>query len=297
MDQAQQLRNVIKLRDQNNQKVEASQMARVVTVTSGKGGVGKSNLAVNLAVQLRKAGKRVIIFDADFGLANVEVMFGAIPQYNLSDFIYRGKRIQEIITPGPMNIGFISGGSGIIGLNNLYREQIMYLVKAIEELNTLADYIIIDTGAGISDQVLEFVMASPEVLLVSTPEPSSLTDSYSLLKALYRNPNFVAADTTIHVISNRVSSLEEGQAVFDKLNSVVSQFLHGKLNYLGMIPQDAALDKAVRQQKTVSLLEPASKSAKAFEVLADNLMNGTHNQVLAKRGIVQMFSGFLQKRK
>ena len=297
MDQAQQLRNVIKLRDQNNQKVEASQMARVVTVTSGKGGVGKSNLAVNIAVQLRKAGKRVIIFDADFGLANVEVMFGAIPQYNLSDFIYRGKRIQEIITPGPMDIGFISGGSGIIGLNNLYREQIMYLVKAIEELNTLADYIIIDTGAGISDQVLEFVMASPEVLLVSTPEPSSLTDSYSLLKALYRNPNFVAADTTIHVISNRVSSLEEGQAVFDKLNSVVSQFLHGKLNYLGMIPQDAALDKAVRQQKTVSLLEPASKSAKAFEVLADNLMNGTHNQVLAKRGIVQMFSGFLQKRK
>ena len=297
MDQAQQLRNVIKLRDQNNQKVEASQMARVVTVTSGKGGVGKSNLAVNLAVQLRKAGKRVIIFDADFGLANVEVMFGAIPQYNLSDFIYRGKRIQEIITPGPMDIGFISGGSGIIGLNNLYREQIMYLGKAIEELNTLADYIIIDTGAGISDQVLEFVMASPEVLLVSTPEPSSLTDSYSLLKALYRNPNFVAADTTIHVISNRVSSLEEGQAVFDKLNSVVSQFLHGKLNYLGMIPQDAALDKAVRQQKTVSLLEPASKSAKAFEVLADNLMNGTHNQVLAKRGIVQMFSGFLQKRK
>ena len=297
MDQAQQLRNVIKLRDQNNEKVEASQMARVVTVTSGKGGVGKSNLAVNLAVQLRKAGKRIIIFDADFGLANVEVMFGAIPQYNLSDFIYRGKRIQEIITPGPMDIGFISGGSGIIGLNNLYREQIMYLVKAIEELNTLADYIIIDTGAGISDQVLEFVMASPEVLLVSTPEPSSLTDSYSLLKALYRNPNFVAADTTIHVISNRVSSLEEGQAVFDKLNSVVSQFLHGKLNYLGMIPQDAALDKAVRQQKTVSLLEPASKSAKAFEVLADNLMNGTHNQVLAKRGIVQMFSGFLQKRK
>lgn len=297
MDQAQQLRNVIKLRDQNNQKEEASQMARVVTVTSGKGGVGKSNLAVNLAVQLRKAGKRVIIFDADFGLANVEVMFGAIPQYNLSDFIYRGKRIQEIITPGPMDIGFISGGSGIIGLNNLYREQIMYLVKAIEELNTLADYIIIDTGAGISDQVLEFVMASPEVLLVSTPEPSSLTDSYSLLKALYRNPNFVAADTTIHVISNRVSSLEEGQAVFDKLNSVVSQFLHGKLNYLGMIPQDAALEKAVRQQKTVSLLEPASKSAKAFEVLANNLMNGTHNQVLAKRGIVQMFSGFLQKRK
>ena len=292
MDQAQQLRNVIKKHNQVNQNT-----ARVVTVTSGKGGVGKSNLAVNLAVQLRKEGKRVVIFDADFGLANVEVMFGAIPQYNLSDFIYRGKGIKEIITPGPMDIGFISGGSGIIGLNNLYREQIMYLVKSIDELNEIADFIIIDTGAGISDQVLEFVMASPEVLLVSTPEPSSLTDSYSLLKALYRNPNFVAGSTTIHVVSNRVTSTEEGQAVYDKLNSVVSQFLHGKLNYLGMIPQDAALEKAVRQQQTVSLLEPNAKSAKAFEVLAGNLLNGTHNQVSMRRGIGQMFSGFLMGHK
>ena len=292
MDQAQQLRNVIKKHNQVNQNT-----ARVVTVTSGKGGVGKSNLAVNLAVQLRKEGKRVVIFDADFGLANVEVMFGAIPQYNLSDFIYRGKGIKEIITPGPMDIGFISGGSGIIGLNNLYREQIMYLVKSIDELNEIADFIIIDTGAGISDQALEFVMASPEVLLVSTPEPSSLTDSYSLLKALYRNPNFVAGSTTIHVVSNRVNSMEEGQAVYDKLNSVVSQFLHGKLNYLGMIPADTALEKAVRQQQTVSLLEPNAKSAKAFEVLAGNLLNGTHNQVSMRRGIGQMFSGFLMGHK
>ena len=292
MDQAQQLRNVIKKHNQVNQNT-----ARVVTVTSGKGGVGKSNLAVNLAVQLCKEGKRVVIFDADFGLANVEVMFGAIPQYNLSDFIYRGKGIKEIITPGPMDIGFISGGSGIIGLNNLYREQIMYLVKSIDELNEIADFIIIDTGAGISDQVLEFVMASPEVLLVSTPEPSSLTDSYSLLKALYRNPNFVAGSTTIHVVSNRVNSMEEGQAVYDKLNSVVSQFLHGKLNYLGMIPADTALEKAVRQQQTVSLLEPNAKSAKAFEVLAGNLLNGTHNQVSMRRGIGQMFSGFLMGHK
>lgn len=161
MDQAEQLRNVIKLHNQNNQN-----NARVVTITSGKGGVGKSNLAVNLAVCLRKAGKRVIIFDADFGLANVEVMFGAIPQYNLSDFIYRGKSIREIITPGPMDIGFISGGSGIIGLNNLTKEQILYIVNSIDTLNELADFILIDTGAGISDQVLEFVMASPEVLLV-----------------------------------------------------------------------------------------------------------------------------------
>lgn len=292
MDQAQQLRNVIKKQNQINQN-----MARVVTVTSGKGGVGKSNLAVNLAVQLRKAGKRVVIFEADFGLANVEVMFGVIPQYNLSDFIYRGRSIKDIITPGPMDIGFISGGSGIIGLNNLYREQIMYLVRSINELNDIADFIIIDTGAGISDQVLEFVIASPEVLLVSTPEPSSLTDAYSLMKALYRNPNFMPEGSTIHVVSNRVNSAEEGRAVYDKLNSVVSQFLHGNLDYLGMIPQDLALERAVRQQQPVSILDPNSKSSKAFDVLTGNLLNGTHNQVHIHRGIEQMFSSFLLGRK
>jgi flagellar biosynthesis protein FlhG len=187
MDQAQQLRNVIKARNQNQ-----IQTARVITVTSGKGGVGKSNVTVNLAVQLQKAGKRVIIFDADFGLANVEVMFGTIPKHNLSDLIFHGKSIRKIITPGPMDIGFISGGSGVIGLNNLYTEQIQFLVRSLSELNELADIILIDTGAGISDQVLKFVMASPEVLLVTTPEPSSLTDAYSLLKALYRNPEFAS---------------------------------------------------------------------------------------------------------
>lgn len=292
MDQAEQLRNVIKLHNQNHQN-----HARVITITSGKGGVGKSNLAVNLAVCLQRAGKRVLIFDADFGLANVEVMFGAIPQYNLSDFIYRGKPIREIITPGPLGIGFISGGSGIIGLNNLTREQIMYLVNSVNELNELADFIIIDTGAGISDQVLEFVMASPEVLLVSTPEPSSLTDSYSLLKALYRNPNFSEEGTTIHVVTNRVTSQEEGQAIYDKVNSVVSQFLHGSLNYLGTIPQDAALERAVRQQKTVTISDPNARSARAIVNLTNNLLNGTQEMPKFHWGIAQMFSSFLSNRK
>lgn len=297
MDQAQQLRNVIKRREQNNLRDDLSQMARIVTITSGKGGVGKSNFAVNLAVQLSKAGKRVIIFDADFGLANVEVMFGAVPQYNLSDFLYRRKGIQDIITPGPMDIGFISGGSGIIGLNNLDREQITDLVRSVDLLNDIADFILIDTGAGISEQVLEFVVASPEVLLISTPEPSSLTDSYSLLKALYRHPNFVVDATRIHVVSNRVVSEDEGQAVYDKLNSVVSQFLHGQLDYLGLIPQDAALERAVKQQKTVSISDPNSRSAKAFAALAANFLNGTRNPVSVHWGIAQMLSNFLMSRK
>lgn len=290
MDQAEQLRNVIKLK---NQKMVSK--ARVITITSGKGGVGKSNVAVNMAIQLRKLGQRVIIFDADLGLANVEVMFGAFPKYNLSDLIYRGKSIREIITPGPMDIGFISGGSGIMGLNNLSKDQIAYLVHNLSELDELADVILIDTGAGIADSVLEFVIVSPEVLLVSTPEPSSLTDSYSLLKALHRNPNFQKNCTSVNVIANKVTSSEDGQLVFDKLNTVVSQFLNGNIHYLGMIPQDSALEKAVRQQKTVSINAPNSESAKAFEILANNLLNNRHDAYIMKRGIAQIVSNLMKR--
>ena len=292
MDQAQQLRNVIKAKNQNNIKA-----ARVITITSGKGGVGKSNLAVNLAVQLRKKGQRVIILDADFGLANIEIMFGVVPKHNLSSLLFQGKSIRDIISKGPMDIGFISGGNGVLGLNNLTRDQIMYLVKNISELNELADVIIIDTGAGISDQVLEFVLASPEVILVTTPEPSSLTDSYSVLKALYRNPNFVQGGTSIHVVANRAQSIEDGQMVYDKLKSVVEQFLNGSINYLGMIPQDSDLERAVRQQKIVSIQEPDSNSARAFEVLTGNLLNGTHHTAPMRRGIAQIFSHLLNNRK
>ena len=213
MDQATGLRNVVKMQHSGQ-----TPQARVLTITSGKGGVGKSNMAVNLAVQLSRLGKKVIIFDADIGLANVEVMFGAIPKYNLSDVLYKGMAIRDIISNGPMDIGFISGGSGIVELNNLTREQIMSIVSKLSELDSMADVILIDTGAGISDSVMEFVIASPEVLLITTPDPSSLTDSYSLIKTLYRNRQFNYEDVMINVIANRVNSAADGQAVYDKLS-------------------------------------------------------------------------------
>ncbi len=291
MDQAEKLRNVIKLKNQH-----PAMTARVITVTSGKGGVGKSNVAVNLAVQMTRLGKKVLIFDADFGLANVEVMFGAVPKYNLGDLIYHGKGIREIITEGPMGIGFISGGAGIMGLNNLTKDQILYFIKSLRELDELADVILVDTGAGISDSVLEFVMASPEVVLVTTPEPSSLTDSYSLLKTLYRNPNFLREETSIRVLSNRAASLEEGKNVYDKLNSVVEQFLDGKIDYLGMIPQDMMLEKSVRQQKPVSINVPEARSSKAFEVMAVNLLENEHNLPKIRWGIAQVFSDLINRK-
>lgn len=295
MDQAEQLRNIVKLQKQ----AQPQKVARVITVTSGKGGVGKSNMSVNLALQLRQIGKRVLIFDADFGLANVEVLFGAIPQYNLGDVIYRDKNIKEVITTGPMGIGFISGGTGIEGLGNLEKPQIQKLVSNLAELDSLADIIIVDTGAGISDSVLEFVMSGHEVILVTTPEPTSITDSYSLLKALNRSPDFSTSDIQIKVVVNRVLSAEDGRNLFGKLDVVVNRFLDLSVEYLGTVPQDDNILRAVMKQSPVSIEFPHSKAAKAFAEIAKTLAQEEQGEEKSesKRGLAGLFSSFMNKRK
>ena len=286
MDQAENLRNIIKMNSQPHKS-----LARVITVTSGKGGVGKSNTAINLAIWFRQMGQRVIILDADFGLANIEVMFGAVPQHNLGDLIYQGKNIKEIITWGPGEVGFISGGSGIAGLSNLSRDYLMCIIQNLAELDSIADIVIVDTGAGIADAVLEFLVASGEILLVTTPEPTSITDSYSLLKSLNRHPRFSGEMSQIKVIANKVENEMEGKALFAKLNAVVERYLKMPVSYLGAIPQDSILSKAVMQQTPVSLANPGAKSAKAYQKIAETLMNkeaGENSNNL--RGMTAFFS-------
>ena len=291
MDQAEQLRNIIKASNQPQRP-----LARVIIVTSGKGGVGKSNTAINLAIQFRKMGQRVIILDADFGLANIEIMFGAVPKHNLCDLIYQGKNIKEIITWGPMEVGFISGGSGIAGMSNLSRDYLNYIVQNLVQLDEMADTIIIDTGAGISDAVLEFLVASGEILLVTTPEPTSITDSYSLLKALNRHPRYSGETTSVKVIANKVADEEEAKALFAKLEAVVVRYLRVPVTYLGMIPQDQLLARAVMQQMPVSLENPRARSTLAYEELAAKLMNKELNRNLTKRGMAAFFSHIIGKR-
>lgn len=262
MDQAEQLRNIVK---QQNKKQRS---ARVITVTSGKGGVGKSNVSVNLAIQMSRLGKRAVILDADFGLANIEVMLGMRPQYNLADMMFRGKDVKDIICTGPEDIGFISGGSGLREMTNLNKDQILSLVRTMYELDHYADVVIIDTGAGISDTVIELVASSSEVLLVATPEPTSITDAYALLKTLHRHDGFEAGSTSIKMIGNRIQSYEEGKELYLKLNTVVNKFLGMEMEYLGAILYDEYLPRAVMQQQPVSLAYPDAPSARAMLELA-----------------------------
>jgi flagellar biosynthesis protein FlhG len=267
-------------------------------VTSGKGGVGKTSLSVNLAIEMAKRGKRVVIFDADFGLANVEVMLGIRPKYNLLDLIHDDKTIEEIITGGPHGIGFISGGSGVAELATLDNESIKLLVSKMVQLDNMYDIVIIDTGAGITDSVMEFVMVSPEVLLVVTPEPTSITDAYSLLKILRRKDDFNPLYKTINVVANRTSEEDEGREIFNKIDTVSSKFLNTKLNFYGSIPQDKSASMAIIQQKAVVMSYPGSPMSKAVSELADKLFDDSRGTEEKKEGgIARVFLNFIKTRR
>lgn len=292
MDQAEQLRNIIKKESLVNRPV-----ARVITVTSGKGGVGKSNICVNLSLQLAKLGKRVVILDADFGLANVEVMLGIRPKYNLADLLFKGKSMKEIITEGPEGVSFISGGSGIRELTNLNRDQIVHLTQSLYELDELYDIIMIDTGAGIDDGIMSFICESTEVLVIVTPEPTSITDAYALLKTIDKKKDFSSELTTIRMVSNRVSSFDEGKELYDKMNVVIEKFLSIRMEYLGSIPQDELVSKAVMQQKPFSTLYPNSLAGFAAFELATMINENIVKEQKRRKGITQLFANLIRSKK
>lgn len=288
MDQAQQLRNIIKM---NHYQQHA---ARVITITSGKGGVGKSSVSVNLAIELCKLGKRVIIWDADFGLANVEVMLGIRPAYTLADLMYRGKTLREIIAIGPENVGFISGGSGIQELVNLSKDQIINMSQYLYELDELADIIMIDTSAGIADNVIEFLIASSEILLVATPEPTSITDAYALLKTLNQKLDHMTEKPDIKMIANRVNSIKEGKELFQKLDTVIQKFLDIKVGYLGAIPQDIHVEKAIMQQRPISIAYPKVKASEAISDLAKMINENEIIEQKMRGGVLKLFSNLIR---
>jgi len=274
-DQADKLRQIIANIKSKNLTASESQeketprrTSRVITVTSGKGGVGKTNFAVNLGITLSEYGFKVIILDADFGLANIDVLFGIVPQFTLLDVINNKRSIAEILTEGPKNLKFISGGSGVEKLAKLDKVQLEKFVENISMLDKLADYIIIDTGAGVSENVISFVMAADEVLLVTTPEPTSITDAYALIKMVSNRDK----SKHIKLIVNRADSQIEAENILRKLSMVAEKFLSIKLSPAGYLLNDEVVPKSVRMQQPFTIAFPKSNPARQIRDICKKLV-------------------------
>ena len=249
-----------------------------------------------MSLALTDLGKKVVVIDADFGLANVEILLGIKPKYNLSDILYNDKSIHEVITYGPNNIGFISGGSGVFKLMNLQKDQILKLTQNLNELDNIADIIIIDTGAGVNDSVVEFIMNSSDVFLVVTPEPTSITDAYALLKVLDNTPYFSSNNTSINIIANSVNGEEDGLDIYRKLSGVASRFLSLNVNYLGMVPFDENVRKAVIKQVPYYLEYPACRASLGIKKIAKKVDNIHEEEANNVKGIVGMIYQFFKNK-
>ena len=245
------------------------QPVRVITVASGKGGVGKTNVTVNLAIALAGQGKKVTIMDADLGLANIDVMLGLHSDKNLSNVMNGECDLEEILLDGPAGIKIIPASSGVKDMAEMSPSQHAGLVSAFSELTHDIDVLLVDTAAGISDSVVSFARAAQEVLIVVCDEPASITDAYALIKLLSREQNIFK----FHVLANMVSGPQQGREVYDKLSRVSERFLDVALDYIGHVPYDEHLQKAIKRQKSVVEVFPRSRSAQAFQTLSKKVNN------------------------
>ncbi|GFN36428.1 MinD/ParA family protein [Tepidimicrobium xylanilyticum] len=288
-DQAERLRQIMKNKDELNKSI--SNKAKVLAVTSGKGGVGKTNFALNLAISIKRLGHKVLVLDADLGLANVEILSGTNVKFTIFDFIIGEKSINEIIATGPEGIKLISGGSGLEGLSVMDENNINRLIKELEGLESSTDFIIIDTGAGISGVVTNFVMAADEVIIITTPDPTAVMDAYTMIKTLVNN----GYNGRINVVANIVNNKKEAISTFNRLNLVADNFLKIKLNFLGYLERNTAVDNAVKKQIPFLLSNPKSSISKKINVMAlkfvesnndikDNSFTGRLKKLLVRRG-------------
>lgn len=237
---------------------------RVIAITAGKGGVGKSNIAVNLAIALAQQTQRVMLLDASLGLANIDVLLGLTPRYDIADVIAGRCTLKDTLLKGPAGIEIIPAATGQKALTELQALSHSGLVHAFNEFNHDLHTLIIDTAAGISSTVIDFTRAAHEVIVVVCNEPTSITDAYALIKVLSQDFGV----NRFHVLSNRVETAAEGRELFAKVNAITENFLDVVLNYLGAIPEDACLKEAVKAQAAVVTQHPESPATRAFQQIA-----------------------------
>lgn len=231
---------------------------RVISVTSGKGGVGKTNLSANLGISLSQFGYRVLVFDADLGLANLDVVLGTSAEYSLHHALDGNLCLAEVIANGPGGVRFVSGGSGLSKMINVSRKRLQNFLMELTQLEESTDVLIFDTGAGVDQRVLTFLRAADEVVLVVTPDPASVTDAYATIKVLMRNQK----NANIQVLMNQVESERQGEAIYRKLSDVASHFLEADLTYLGSVRQDPEIVHWIRLRQPFVLADPKMKASR-----------------------------------
>ncbi|MFC5472034.1 MinD/ParA family protein [Cohnella suwonensis] len=280
IDQAQALRHLVHSKDPRSART-----TRIVTVTSGKGGVGKSNFSLNFAMALQNRGYSVLVFDADISFANIDVLLGTPAKYNLIHLLKGEKSIWEIIQIGPGGLQFIAGGSGFQDLVRLSDEQLEYFSEQIGKLHGHVDFILFDTGAGLSKETVRFITASEETIVVTTPEPTAITDAYALVKML----KTMGHDPAFKLVVNRVADEREGRQTSDNFRQVAGKYLGLDIPVLGYIPDDANVMKAVKRQTPLSVAFPDSEAAKGIDRIASRFLLEEREQ--QPKGL----SGFLNK--
>lgn len=259
------------------------QPSRVIAVTSGKGGVGKTNVVANLAYGFSRLGKRVLVLDADLGLANLDVLLGLVPQYTLRHVLAGERHVSEIVLKGPGGIKILPAGSGAEELAELDDFQRLSLLAQVEELERNTDILLIDTAAGISSNVIYFNMAAQEILVVASPEPTSITDAYALMKVL----SLRHGEKAFRLLVNFVRAEQEALRVFEKLSVALDRFLSVSLDYVGYIPMDESVPRAVRQQRLLAERYPHSPASRSFTRLVNKMMGETGMSF--PKGNVQFF--------
>ncbi|GAB7388236.1 MinD/ParA family protein [Bacillaceae bacterium] len=279
-DQAQRLREYLRM-----QNSPSAITTRVLTITSGKGGVGKSVFSLNFALSLRQQGRKVILFDLDIGMANLDVLMGITPRYNLFDMLERELDIWDIMEQGPSGLEFIAGGSGFSRVFELGAAKLNRFFTQLERLQGYADFILLDTGAGLSKDSLRFILSADEVLLVTTPEPTALTDAYAMLKSVHlQNPQ-----VRFRLVVNKVRNDKEGRSTAQRLCEVAKRFLNMEVRTLGYLCEDPYVPRSVRQQQPFFLVYPNCSASRGLKELTQHFLHGTSSAEAS--GI----KGFLQR--
>lgn len=268
-DQAQALRRLVSSKAGSPELSGRKGSTRILTVSSGKGGVGKSNFTLNFALALKSLGRKVLLFDADIGMANIDVLMGVRPRYNLYHLLKGEKDISEIIELGTNSLPFIAGGSGLADLFALSEADLNYFTAQIEGISEGMDYIIFDTGAGLSKETLKFIAAADECLVVTTPEPTAITDAYALIKVVHG----LEEDVSFRLVINRVTGDREARQVADKISLVAQRFLDMDIPTLGYVSDDAHVMQAVKRQVPFSIAFPGCPAARDIQRLAMTYMD------------------------